>query len=106
MENLIKKIAMVCPSTFEVDYDYDVDPRYIDVRLYDANVRIAKLVRDLMLEYCDYGIESTNIEEPHEDEVKFAFSGHNFVRIAVYVKNNIPSVIGTQIVYNRSGRIL
>lgn len=104
--DLITKINKEIPlAYFEMEYDYEVSPDYIDLRLYGANIVGAETIKNIIIDFDFNGVTSVQAEEPVPTEFE-AFSGYEFVRVWIGVDRNVARSHKDRFFFNDAGRML
>lgn len=94
------KITEHTSNEMEIEYDSKYWKGYVDIRLYGTSYALVyKIGKEL--KKCDFiqeNVENIYIEIPHEDVVKYGFSGHYFISIVLKLNNDMvetrnPSVM-------------
>lgn len=107
VEDLITKIFnKVKLNCFELEYDYKCNNNSIDLRLYGASYSGAEIVKAMIEAFDFVGVTDVNVEEPTEDEVKYAFCGYKFMRVAIGVDRNVARSENEHLLFNDAGRML
>ena len=93
-------------AQFEMEYEYEVDPHTIDLRLYGADKNGAETIKNIILDFEFNGVTGARVEVPTQDEIDFAFSGYKFVRVIIEVDRNVARGRHDHYFFNDAGRML
>ena len=107
VQDLITEIYNKIPlGYFEMEYDYEVDNDNIDVRLYGASYGGAEVIAGIIDAFEFDGVDEVKVSEPTEEEVEYAFSGYEFVRVSIGVDRNVARGEKDHFFFNDMGRML
>ena len=107
VQHLITEIYEQVPmAQFEMEYEYEVDPHTIDLRLYGADKNGAETIKEIILEFEFNGVTGATVEVPTQDEIDFGFTGHKFVRVIIEVDRNVARGRHDHYFFNDAGRML
>ena len=106
VKDLITEINEQIPMAyFEMEYDYEVSPDYIDLRLYGANLAGAETIKNILIDFDFNGVTTVQAEEPAPTEFE-AFSGYEFVRVLIGIDRNVARGSKDHFLFNDAGRML
>ena len=107
VKDLITQIYNEIPlASFEMEYDYETDAHTIDLRLYGANIEGAKTIAEIIANYEFTGVTGVKAETPSKQEIDYAFSGYQFVRVTIEIDRNVARGTKDRFLFNDAGRMI
>lgn len=107
VQDLITEIYNKIPLVyFEMEYNYEIDPHTIDLRLYQAGEQGAETIKDIILDFDFNGVIDAHVEIPTQSEIDNCFSGFDFVSVVIGVDRNVARGEKDNFFFNDAGRML